>query len=92
MNQPERRTHNLELVDAVTCAVRGELANHCIISEETHREHHAFIAEYIAEVKRKRERSEKIKAHVGGWAIVAVLSGIGTGAWKGFWYVVEHLK
>lgn len=47
-------------------------------------EHQTFINVLVAREMRKQERSEKIKAQVGGWAIIAVLGGIGMFAWSVF--------
>lgn len=82
---------NEDLVQAVIVAVRAEVASQ-IIPEDIHREHHALVGEMIAEMKRKRERHEKIKAQVGGWLIITILSGIGTLAYKGFEWARDHWK
>ena len=89
----ERRTaeRNDDLVQAVIVAVRAEVASQ-IMPEDIHREHHALIGEMIAEMKRKRERHEKIKAQVGGWAIITALSGIGTGVYQAFLWAKDHWK
>lgn len=80
-----------DLVRAVVVAVRDEVASQ-LMPEELHREHHALIAEMLEEMKRKRERNEKIKAQVGGWAIITALSGIGTGAYQAFQWAKDHIK
>jgi hypothetical protein len=82
---------NDDLVQAVIVAVRAEVASQ-IMPEDIHREHHQLIGEMIAEMKRKRERHEKIKAQVGGWAIITALSGIGTGAYQAFLWAKDHWK
>lgn len=91
--QAERRQAAREddLVRAVVVAVRKEVATQ-IMPEELHREHHALIAELIDEKRRKRERAEKIKAQVGGWAIITILSAIGTGAYQLFLLVKDGTK
>lgn len=48
------------------------------VSEEVHREHHAFIQAYIAERKRKEERWESIRRHVIGWSIIATIGAVVT--------------
>lgn len=82
---------NDDIIRAVIVAVREEVASQ-IMPEDIHREHHALIAEMIAEMKRKRERHEKIKAQVGGWAIITALSGIGTAAYQAFTTIKDHWK
>jgi hypothetical protein len=85
---PERTD---ELVRAVVVAVRAEVASQ-IMPEEIHREHHAFMTEWIAAEKRRQDRLEKIKTQVGGWAIISILSTIGTLAYQGFLWAKEHYK
>jgi hypothetical protein len=93
MIQEERRQAAREddLVRAVVVAVRKEVAAQ-IMPEELHREHHDLIAELIAEMRRKRERAEKIKAQVGGWAIITILSAIGTGVYQLFLMATDSAK
>ncbi|MEC5163739.1 hypothetical protein [Janthinobacterium sp. CG_S6] len=80
-----------DLVRAVVVAVREEVAAQSI-PDDMHREHHAYLVEVIDEKRRKRERAEKIKAQVGGWAIITALSGLGTAAYQGFNWIREHMK
>ena len=86
-----RQTPREELVHAVVCAIREEVAVGNIPADE-HREHHAFMHEWIEEIKRKRERREKLKTQLAGWAIIAALTSIGTGAYNAAIYLREHLK
>lgn len=89
---PDRRkTGREELVQAVICAIREEV-NTQGVPIEVHIEQHAFIAEWIEEIKIKRDRREKIKTQVAGWAVVTLLGSIGTSAYHAFQYVREHLK
>lgn len=89
---PERRKAGREdFVRAVVCAIREETHSNGVPAD-VHIEQHAFIAEWIAEVKIKRERREKIKTQVAGWAIVTFLGSIGTGAYHAAVYLREHLK
>lgn len=79
------------LVAEIAAAFREEIA--CLTVPETiHREHHEFIGEWIEAQRVKRDRMEKIKTQVAGWAIVSVLGGIGTGAYHALAYLREHLK
>lgn len=86
----EKRDYS-ELAKAVASAVRSELST-LTVPEETHYKHHEFIEEWLAETRLRRERNEKIKTHVMGWGIVALISGIGTGAYNTVHYLREHLK
>lgn len=79
------------LAAEIAAAIREELAS-LTVPEDTHREHHEFIREWIEERKRKREWRDRIKAQVGGWAIITLLGGIGTGAYQAFQYLKEHLR
>lgn len=79
------------LVSEIAAAIREEIAS-LTVPEEMHAEHHEFIRDWIEERKRSREWRDKIKAQVGGWAIVTALGGIGTGAWHTVQYLKEHLK
>ena len=88
----ERRLNEREeLVKAVVCAIREEAAPGGI-SPDLHREQHAFLTEWIEEQRIRKERREKIKTQVFGWAIVTALGSIGTAAYHGFNYLREHLK
>lgn len=80
-----------DFVRAVVCAIREELTFGGV-PEEVHREQHAFLAEWIEEIRVKRERREKIKTQVMGWGIIAALSSIGTGGYHLFQYLRDHLK
>lgn len=88
--EPERRDYSW-LADAVARSMREELAK-LTVPEDIHKEHHAYIAEMVEAAKRKRERAEKIKTQVGGWAIVTLLGGIGKLGYDAFLYFKEHLK
>ena len=79
------------LVTAIACAVRTEIA--CLtVPEELHREHHDFIKTWIERQKRKDERWDKIKTQVGGWGIIAFLSGVGKGVYEAALLIKEHWK
>lgn len=86
-----RKTSREEFVRAVVCAIREE-AHPGGLTEEKHLEQHAFIEEWIEEVKLKRERREKIKTQVMGWGIITFLGSIGTGMYHTAVYLREHLK
>ncbi len=86
-----RKTARDDLVQAVVCAIRED-ASLGGIPPEVHVEHHAFMSEWVAEMKTKRERREKIRTQVEGWAVVTALGAIGTGAYHALQYLREHLK
>lgn len=84
-----RRTAREDLVQAVVCAIREEAAFGGI-SAEDHAEQHAFIQEWILEIKAKRDRREKIKTQIFGWAILGALGGIATGTWHVVTFLWTH--
>lgn len=86
-----RSTRRDGLVADIAQAVRDEIAG-LTVPEELHREHHEFIREWIEERRRKRERSDKVRAQVEGWLIVSLLGAIGTGAYHLFQTLREHWK
>lgn len=76
-------------------AVKEALAEalpHLDLSPEEHAAQHAFLQAWMLKEQRKAERYEYIKRTVGGWIIIAVLGGIGTGAYKlGVW-IFQHVR
>lgn len=87
----ERRKHGREeFIKAVVRAIREETIGGVDIN--VHSEQHRFIEEWIAEVKRKTDRREKIKTQVMGWGIISVLGSIGTGVYHSIVYLREHLR
>ncbi len=72
-----RRTLTDADISALTAAMQAGL------SPEEHADHHATFRTWIERENRKAERNEKIKAQVGGWGIVTVLSGIGYAVFEG---------
>jgi hypothetical protein len=85
--QPERRRRSFtdEDVQALRDAFEGARS----VPYEMHREHHEYIGVLLAREKRREERAEKIKAHVGGWSVIVALTGIGAAL---FQWVKDHLK
>lgn len=59
------------------------------IDEETHRAHHEFIRFQIERSRRWQKRIDKIIESVGGWVVIAFLSGIGVAV---YYWVIEHIK
>lgn len=86
MNERRARTLTDGDIDALSCAVHGG------VPIEEHIAHHAAIKTWIERENRKAERAEKVKAQVGGWAIIATLGLIGKGVWAGWIYLKDHLK
>ena len=86
----ERRSRSLtdQDVQALLKAFEGA---HCIPTD-VHKTHHDYVKRLIEKDRIKAERMEKIKAQVGGWAIVTALGAVGTGAWHGWQYLRDHLK
>jgi hypothetical protein len=52
------------------------------IDEETHLADHQWIRGRVMHEQRAAERAEKIKAQVGGWAAIGLLTGIGYTVWE----------
>lgn len=48
------------------------------VSESQHKEHHAFIQQWIDKEKRRLELLEKVKAQVIGWGVISALVGMVT--------------
>lgn len=83
----ERRRRSLTDEDMEALALALAATNS--FSVDTHREHHEFIASWIARENRAAERAEKIKAQVGGWGIIVFLTGIGAAVWE---WVRAHVR
>ena len=77
--QEERRARILTDADieALTRTLHGSL------SRDEHAEHHQTFKTWIERENRRAETREKIRAQVGGWGIVTVLSAIGYAAFEG---------
>jgi len=85
---PEERRANL-LTDQDLHAVAEIIARTRPIADEIHMEHHQFISEWIVRSRRRAEMFDKIRTQVGGWGVIAVLSGIGYAVWE---WVRTHLR
>ena len=86
----ERRDTKALAIEIVE-AMRGEIGP-CPVPAETCRANNEFVSQWIEERRAKRERMEKIKTHVAGWAVVSALGGIGTLGYKTIQYLQDHLK
>lgn len=80
------RRHRV-LTDADVQALATAL--HGPTTAEEHAEHHMMFRLWIERENRKAEFREKVKAQVGGWTIITVLSGIGYAAFEGFRAIVR---
>ena len=76
--------------EAVLSALREHTAN--FLSDPIHTEHHEFLSTWIARVRQREERQEKLKTQVFGWGIITILGAIGTAAYQGVIYLRDHLK
>lgn len=79
---------NRVLTDGDIDAICQRLTEFSGLTPEAHRDHHNAFAAYIEMQHRKAEFRDKIQQQVGGWAVIAFLSGIGYAAWHGFLWVV----
>lgn len=81
----ERRARTLtdEDIEALTAAMHGGM------SAEEHADHHQTFKTWIERENRKAEFRDKVRAQVGGWGIIAALSGLGFAAWEGFLRIVK---
>ena len=66
---------------AIVTALLAALDARQSISRELHADHHDYLAMRIEERRQCLERREKIIQTVGGWAIIAALTAIGTAVW-----------
>jgi len=80
MQMEERRSRLLTEQDLE--AVADMVARTRPIADELHLEHHQFIGEWIKRTRRRAETMEKVKAQVGGWGVIVLLSGIGYSVWE----------
>lgn len=91
MNEKDRRD-NKALAVEIVAAIRDEMGVSCPVPADVCRANNEFVTQWIEERRAKRERMEKIKTHVAGWAVVSVLGGIGTLGYKTIQYLQDHLK
>ena len=71
-----------EELETILESAIGKIA---VIDKETHEDHHNWIKMQIDKEQRAQERWEKIKVHVLGWGIVALIASLGT-------WVLKHLR
>lgn len=84
---PERRARTLtdEDVQALSAVLHGNF------TADEHAEHHRMFRIWIDRENRKAEFREKLKAQVGGWSIITLLSVVGYAVWEGF-LATLHIK
>lgn len=75
----------LEDIKKVLKEVLDERAS---IDKDTHRHHHVYIAECIEDSRNRKQRWEKIRANVYGWAIVTGVVSIGGVVWYAFRHLI----
>ena len=62
------------------------------VPSDLHAKHHEFIDMMLEKYQRRRDIADKIKAQVGGWAIIAMLAAIGSYAWSHVIDAITSLK
>ena len=86
----ERRQMNEDQIDTIVKGIADKLL--FSVDAETHARHHQTMDIWMERENKKAIFREKVKAQVGGWAIVSVLGAIGTGTWHAVQYLRDHLK
>ena len=56
-----------------------------------HVDHHRLFRQWLEQQEEKRKRREQIKTQVGGWLVIAFLSGCGVAAWSWFTSTVQAI-
>ncbi len=64
-------------------AVHAALSERESIDRDTHKSHHDFVQDEIERKRRRRENCDKIKAQVGGWLVVSLLSAFAYAVFEG---------
>lgn len=59
------------------------------LSNEEHKKQHDAFAIYVEKQTASAIYWAKIRQQVGGWLIIALLSGLGYGVWHGFLSLIE---
>jgi hypothetical protein len=54
------------------------------LTKKMHAEHHAVFQAWLERENRRAEFREKVKAQVGGWGIITLLTACGYMVWHGF--------
>jgi len=69
--------------EAIKQAVHAALSERESIDRDTHKSHHDFVQDEIERTRRRRENFDKIRAQVGGWLVISILSGFAYAMWQG---------
>lgn len=88
-----RRPMNEDQLDEIAQYIADKLPY--LVDAETHAHHHQIFETWIERENRRAERWEKIRAQVGGWAVIGFLSGVGYAAWeaaKALWQIKMGAK
>lgn len=72
--------------------ILDERIQKCAVPEDVCKTNNEYVSSLISKQRAAEARMETIKTQVTGWGIIAILSGIGTGAFHAFQYLREHLK
>lgn len=75
-------------IEQIAAVVRQELATKHGLDPDLHASHHRFIENEIKRARQRQERNEQILRIVGGWGIIAALSGLVVVTWD---YIRDHL-
>lgn len=59
------------------------------IDKHTHHAHHEYVSQLLLREERRDIFRDKIRAQIGGWALISLLSAIGYAAWQGFQTLVH---
>lgn len=80
----DRRKFDEETIRAILDVMK----DHALwVDSDTHRCHHDYITQLLAERQRKLARWDKVREQVTGWAIIAMLGAIGSGVY----HIVQSL-
>jgi hypothetical protein len=61
------------------------------ISDDDHRDHHAFVGILIEERRRRKQRWDAIRVHVLGWGIVTIILGLITALGQWAMHILEQI-
>jgi hypothetical protein len=81
-----------ELQEVVETAVGAALDGRRRIDPETHNEHHEFVQMLIRRQRQREALWAHVRKHVIGWAVVAVITGVGSLGWQIFRLAARGLE
>lgn len=62
------------------------------VDDELHSQHHEFIKILLEREHRRLDRWDRIREQVTGWALIAILGGIGTAVYTWIINLKDHAK